>query len=407
MSALSLYTDLSKAARNARVTSPSYFANDVSELDYEVLRRMMMRDNVQMFQAGPRIEDDVILDHVSTAEEFGPNPTFSYTNPQILSHPIADWRYTHDHQMVTQQELELGQGGSPGQIVKNLMLSKEIRMVNSLVSKLKAQRFATPQTTQQEAQAGLSPYPLAAGVNEFVGTTDNGISTGYTTGTLQTQFHPGTTGDATEWTTFQGVSIAAKANWRNKVAAYTSQALGAGVQNVFAAFLEMWTMLKFKAPPVFSQYYQNEMFRRLVIATTRKGFLTYSSLLLAMGDNVRAQNMQDPAMVQPMFANIPVEHWDGLGAATWYSANANVTTGAVTTEGQAFNKGPRYYWLNFNFIKMIFHFANYFERTGWRMPGGDKPYTKVQDAQSWNNQWFISRRNHGVVLPVGAGFAAY
>lgn len=409
-SPLSLYTDLNRAVQNYYMSGPGDLQNDAAEFDFNVLKRMLGRDVSETVKSGPRLEDDLYLDSSSTAEEYLPNPTFSYQNPQMLTRANADWRFTHDHMMWTKHEFKLWQGSNRNQLLKEKMLVKKMRLVNSMLGKMKAQRFATPQTTTMEAQGGVSPYPLAAGVNEFVATTDNGLSTGYTTGTLQTQFHPGAFGDATEWTTFQGVSIASKANWRNKVVAYDSRQHGADKNNVFRAFREMWVRLGYKAPPVYSTYFSDETYNRMCIATTITGFLEYAQLVSTMGDNVKAQNAQDPAYVNPTFGGIPLEHWDGLQSATWYPAAANVTTTAVVTEGAsgAFNKGPRYYFYNFNGIRLIFEQDSYWDEEEPRKANGDQPYTYVVDVDSWNQQWFDSRRHSGVVMPLAAaGFPTY
>lgn len=407
-SALSTFTDLQRSVRSAYMTGPSVLLNDAQELDYDVLGRMLTRDVTEVIKSGPRLEDTLYLDTSSTAEEYLPNDSFSYVNPQMVVQSQADWRFTHDHMTWTKQEFGLWAGSNRNQLLKEKMLIKETRLANSLIGKLKAQRFAIPQTSLMEAQAGRSPASLACVANEFVATTDNGLSTGYTTGTLQTQFHPGTYGDATEWTTYQNVSIAAKANWRNKVAAYDTRQSGAQKNNILRAFRRMWALLSFKSPATMQRYFADETFRKLVIATTIVGWEEVIDLQTSMGDNVQAQNRNDFANLTPQFGGIPIERWDGLNTAQWYPSQADVTGGAVTTEGAAFNKGPRFHFYNFNFIKLVFHEENYFDKSEPRMAAGNQPYTFVCDVDTWNQMWCASRRHHGVVMPLAAaGFAAY
>jgi hypothetical protein len=80
----------------------------------------------------------------------------------------------------------------------------------------------------------------------------------------------------------------------------------------------------------------------------------------------------------------------GTATASYTESDNSGTTANVT--------GPRYYWINANYMKMAFHSKWYFKYLDVFSP--EKNRTKyILPIQTWFNLYVTSRRHHGIVYP--------
>jgi hypothetical protein len=98
-----------------------------------------------------------------------------------------------------------------------------------------------------------------------------------------------------------------------------------------------------------------------------------------------------------MYFGIPVVWHRGFDTATVY---ANTAGDDTVTEGEAASIGPRFYWLNSNFLFPVFHDEIYFSKDEPR-----QDYTNIDEyvmpVSTWMSTLCTSRARQGVVYPSG------
>ncbi len=271
---------------------------------------------------------------------------------------------------------------------------KEQRLWTSLLNGIEDALFAQPSTAEMEAQAGTKPYSIPCFLNE------------YTNGLFAED--DGTT----IWSTVEGIDPTVKTKWKPKQATYQydkpgTTAADSNSVGIMAAFDNMYLSVKFSAPPTRTEYFENDSLYRQFIACSKFGMTTYSQILRLQQDRFAAPSMQDPAFLKPTYGGIEVEYVAALDTAPLYapnSGNINVSEGTTHTEGggtDADFEGPRYYWVNANYMLPVFHSKRYMARHPV-MTHPNQPFTHVQPVDCWMNMICRSRQRQGIVSPATA-----
>jgi hypothetical protein len=175
---------------------------------------------------------------------------------------------------------------------------------------------------------------------------------------------------------------------------------------------EMYLKVQFKAPLTQRQYFEETNFQRQMILASRLGVNTYKRALRASNDMLVSP--QDSAYNTPTFSGIPVEYCSNLDdAAIFPAAGSSVTDSKSGRDGatlsttvtlsetaaNTIDKGPRFWFVNGQYLTPIFHSTRYMKKHDvMRHP--NQPFTWVQPVDCWWNLFCNSRQRHGIVAPV-------
>jgi len=379
-SALSTFTDFVDTTGPSFLTSAEDVVNEACKNNY--LMRRFMRGNgpSESVQGGSKIKDTIMFDESSTFQFYEPNETFAWQNPQVAENWEIDWRFCVDHMVFTDAEVELNMGGGLGrnarhQAYKRLKRIKEQRLWTSILNGMEDALFAQPSNAEQEAVTGTKPYSIPAFVNEEA----NGL---YTSG-------------SSNFTTVQQLSPATYSKWVPQQDTYSTAGVDVDT-NIIAAFDRMFLNVQFIPPPSHQEYFEDPSLNAMFIACSKRGQNIYAGLLRQSQDTFVTASRQDPAYMAPKFSGIDLVYAPSLDEYAGYPG--------LSTEGNATAKGPRYYFLNGNYMKYIFHQTRYmFQHPTMRHP--NQPFTSIVPVDSWYNFVCRSRQRQGIVSPTGTPYS--
>ncbi len=373
----------------AYLTSPEMVVNEAVKNNYLLRRFLRGKNPDEIIQGGSTIKDTILGDEQSTFQFYDPNETFTWENPQVLTNWEISWRFAVDHMSWTDQEIELNIGGGLSRatrhhMYKRMKYTKEQRVWTSLLNGLENQLFAVPRVANMETNTGKQPYSIPAFINEET----NGL------------FHSDEPTGETSWTTIEGINPATDSYWRPQQVTYSSAAAGL-VDNIIAAFDTMFLDVRFIPPPTHQEYFENASLNAQFIACSKRGQVEYTRLLRADQDTYVTVSRQDPAYQRPQYSGIDLEYVPLLDTAPLYEPDA--ASAAYVSEITTANvdSGPRYYWVNGNYLKPVFHTTRYmYKHKTMRHP--NQPFTTICPIDCWYNFIVRSRQRQGIVSPSGA-----
>ena len=440
------FLDFMEATGPVYLTGPDVLINEAVKRNY--LFGDLIREKNQAIQGGNEIRDVLMFDDARSFQFYQPNETFTYSNPQVMDTLKANWRFSMDHMTFTDAEVEL-QGGAgltadaTKAMYKNLKRSKEQRMVTSMVNGFEEALFKPTQGnfSDMESESGKQPFSIPALITEVCTQTelDGGGAAG-----LRGARPVGATG------TVLGIDPTTEDRWTNEVVFYDATgalAIGAdgvndgdgtrlfdgskktinptangtmpvndfAAQDVYSflgAFDEMYLRLQFRPPPTFEAYFENIVFNRQKILCSREGLNLYKQALRASND--RSFAPQDVAYNQPTYSGVPLTYVSELDTAAIHpSVTASSVTyrlndmdaltldtanGATEQAAKVLNPGPRFYFINGDYLTPVIHSNRYMEKHEvMRHP--NQPFTYVQITDCWYNIIANSRQRHGILAP--------
>jgi hypothetical protein len=344
-------------------------------------------------------------------------------------------------------------------VYKDLKRAKEQRMVTSMVNGYEDALFRPTQGTNfndMESATGKTPYSIPAFITENCVQTslDGGGAAGLRGGMPIT----GTTGEGGTPggnTTILGIAPGTNDRWTNEVVFYDAHAsLGINssgqigqdtasfnaakiVQDNTAAnsaidtnnlaindftavnvygflnsFDEMYLRLQFRPPATYEQYFENIVFNRQKILCSREGLNLYKQALRSENDRTFAP--QDVAYNAPTYSGVPLTYVAQLDSAKIFpKQNGNgthnfaaydgfdldATAGTTELATDVINPGPRYYFINGDYLTPVLHASRYMEKHP-TMQHPNQPFTHVQITDSWYNVVANSRQRHGIIAPM-------
>lgn len=390
-SALSTFTDFVASTGPSYLTSADQLVNEAVKNSYIMRRFLKGADKTFVIQGGSSIKDALILDEDSTFQQYQPNDTFTWRNPQVMSTATANWRFSVDHMSWTDQEVELNVGtGMTTEalrgIYKRLKREKEQRMWTSMINGWEDLLWRLPKNSEMESSSGLYPYSIPAFINE----RSNGLFT--------------FTGDT--FSTVEGIDPASKTRWVPQQTAlpsgidtsleaiggagYTTGALG--VSPLIAAFDEMFYKVRFETPPTKAEYFEDPKLYAQFITCSRKAINLYQQALRSYQDRFSGNgNPSDPAYLNPMYGGIELIYTAALDTAPLYGTGFTAETAGSLI-------GPRYYWINGQYLSPVFHTSRYMAKKD-PMVHPNQPFTTVVPVDCWWNLFARSRQRHGIIYP--------
>ena len=400
-SALSVFNDFATATGPAYITGPEQIVNEATKQNYLLRRYLRGKGPEEILQGGKTIKDTILFDEDSTFQYYQPNATFTWKNPQVLTEWAINRRFAVDHMSWTDAEIELNIGGGLSrsarhQAFKKLLRVKEQRLWTSLLNGMEDMLFATPNEAQMEDAAGTRPYSIPC----FI--TEDGLAP--------------RNADGTKWTgdKIQNISPTTQSKWRNQVEYYDHEARGfastdSREADLLSAFDKMYLSVRFEAPPTRQEYFESDNLYRQFIACSKKGILLYEQLMRSRQDRFAAPSMQDPAFLKPTYGGIELEYVASLDTAKLYAENdlsgnlaaengATLSTTDQTDGDEEGYAGPRYYWINANYITPVFHTKRYLTKHPV-LTHPNQPFTHVQPIDCWMNMVCRSRRRQGIIAP--------
>jgi hypothetical protein len=405
---MSTFSSFMNATGPSFLTGPEDVVNEAVKQTYILGRFLRGADMAATLQGGSDIRDSLMFDEQTTAQWYSPNATFTPTNPQVLVNWKAYWRFKADHMSWTDQEIELQvpegmTATARHQIYKRIKHLKEQRLWTSLLNSMENDLWRVPEAADMEAETGQVAYSLPAFLNDFT----NGL------------FYSGATPTGkTAWTVKQNINPATETRWKSQLALLPADSLepastnlfydsstpteaDSGDRNIIQTFDYAWMLTNFQAPPTKQEYFENNTLYKQFIACSFRGQGIYMDLLRASQDTYVTSGRQDPAFTNPSYAGIDVVRVAALNQALLYPAETLtdplVSEMPGTSVGEA--SGPRFYWINGNYIRPIFHSRRYMVK-GPVKDHRDQPFTKVQYVDVWMNVVARSLQRHALVSPV-------
>jgi hypothetical protein len=388
-SALSTFNDFVDTTGPSFLTSAEDVVNEACRNNYLLRRFLRGKGPDETVQGGTKIKDTLMFDESNSFQFYQPNDTFTWSNPQVLENWEIDWRFAVDHMAWTDQEIELNVGGGMGksarhQTFKKLKRTKEQRLWTSILNGMEDVLFAVPSPTTMEGggEAATNPYSIPAFVNECTSGAYQNDAAGLGTGFL----------------TVQNINSSTEAKWRPQQVRYTN-ATAAGSGDICQGMDEMFMGVQFTPPPSHQEYFETPSLNAQFIACSQKGQQTYVAQLRAQQDTFVTGSRQDPAYMRPQYAGIDLERVVALDTYAGYAGPAGDDTPATEGAVDGF-KGPRYYFINGNYMKSVFHSSRYmYSHPTMRHP--NQPFTTIMPVDSWYNFICRSRQRQGILSPTG------
>lgn len=385
------FNDFMEGTGPAYVSSATDVVNDAQKRTYS-FGWLLSGDiaNKKVIQGGSEIREKVFFEHGDTFAFHDPGETRTWQNPQKLVRLRVYWRFGEAHMSWNKQEVMLNDqakfGGASGRFQQyvDLRNQKERMMWTDKWAGMEEALWAEP-STLMENETGKIPFSIPAFINEDT----SGLFDPQDGGTVFTTIESidptdaalGRTGFVPQQRTYD-TAIVDQDDMFN-----TDSILGQSDL--------MFMDLRFEQPPTFKEYFENPQFNKFRIAASSAGRAAMQQGLRGANDQVVMGGKQDPAYPNPTFNGIPIMRVEELDTATLY------TTGSDTaSEGNASTtaRGPRFYWINTEYLYPVFHDEMYFSKQKPMMHPND-PDTFVCPVNTWYNVICTSRRRQGILSP--------
>jgi hypothetical protein len=388
------------------ITGPDGVINDAQAQKTYSFGAIMGGDRgmKKMLAGGSEVRFATFFETGSRTRFHQPGATQNWAQPQKLTHGRSQMRYLITDMAWTIQEImqneRITRGRDSDEVFHqfvDLKRQKEQMMWTDKWDFMENHVWSEPDFTEMETNAGGEFgkwYSIPAFINEY----DDGL------------YNSGGGSAGTAWTTIHGLdptsTVQGQTGYTHQTAVYSNEVVTLGdisrAGSLMGSFEKMWKKCHFEKPPTMGEYFSDPAYNNQQIFTSEAGQTAYNIMLRAFQDNFVIGTRQDPAYTDPSFNFIPVKYVNALQAATLYPNN---TTPDSATDNVAENgtvtgtkKGPRYYWINSNYLYPFFHEDMFFERQSVREHFND-PDTFVMPVRTWGNFKCTSRKRQGLISP--------
>ena len=453
------FNDFMQTTGPSYLTSADEVINEAAKHNYVFNGLFAGKGAERSIQGGREIRDVVMFETGSTYSHYKPNETFTWQMPQVTDTITQHWRFMIDHMSWTDAEVELNMSeglardGIKGQY-KHLKRVKEQRLWTSFLNGMEEDLFKPSAGNYSEMEGASGTLP--ASIFHFI-TERTNIEGGNTS--LTVDGDPRGTipiGTTSSSATVQGInpnsdsatiSLAdgSSTKWSNQISYYKSVSNAgpdvddtAGVNltptstaatdenmegssgtnvlvgGLFPAFDDMFYKVQYRAPNKYAEYFDDTGFQQQMILCSREGINAYKRALRVSNDRLMGVSAEDAGYLAPTYAGIPLTYVSQLDSAAQYptstggtqtsngnrNSNASILGTCTTETGSAVQDfGPRYYFINGEYLNMFFHARRYMvKHEVLRHP--NQPFTYVQPVDCWMNLFCRSRSRLGVIKPL-------
>lgn len=384
-STLDQFTTFWESTGSTYKTGLNDMVNEAVKNTYTFPRLQAAHSMEDMVQAGANIKDRIFFKVEDTTQRINPDEELSYVNNQTGVDWTVPWSILVAHTSWNKWELGLNTGQMSNEakihLFKDVRRQKFQNLYTSLHNRLDAEMWATPDSTKMEVASGnaQAPYSIPVFVNEHA----DGI--------------PLNSDASTAFTTVMGITPGAAnvdGKWKNQAETYTYDSSTAlATTPLFTGMSKLMTQCKFDRLPKNPEFSDKSTSPHF-IGTSLTGLTNYENALRVNQDEFRV-GRQDPDYPMPMFRGVPVDYIAELDTAALY---ANTGGTALVSESAADKTGPRYYFLNGEYLRSVFHSDSYFEMVPVITPE-KQPFNRVQLVDITNNLVCRSRQRQGILSP--------
>lgn len=380
-SPISVFNDLMRGTGPTIYTGVDEFINETVLRSYAIGKFMPEEDMGELIQGSPKIRDYIIAEEANTFVDFHPNAVFSWQNPQVQKDWEIEWRYSMDHMAWNDHELIHQMGDASRltakarfQVYKDVKKGKEVRLQTSIQNGLERALFAVPDATQMEAADGLKVFSLWALVNEET----NGLYPGFDT--------------------LQGIDPTEYDFWvPNQITYDYDNYLGTNARNgLYNAFDRMRIRMNWRRPPRAGSIAGERYNKNRFIMTGEEGLLLYEDALRKSNDFLRSGNGKDPSYEGAQYRGYEIMEFQQFDSSPVFAGGGGTTR---VTQMAADSPGPRFIWINAEYVRMVWHRERYFYAHEI-MQHPNQPGAWRKPIELWRNMFVRSRRKGtGIIYP--------
>lgn len=393
--ALSNFLDFVEGTTSTYVNGPMGLVMEAVKNTYWFGRLIQgQRSKKKMISGGANIRHSMVFQDSGSLETYLPGGNHIWNNPQRLKRIQVEWRYAMAHMSWVEQEIInneiVAYGDDEARFCEfvNIRNEKEAICWGSIWNGLENLLWQVPFPADMEDADGTEPNSIPMHINE--GTT--GL------------FNPIT---STAFTTKQGLAPGAASlagRYQPQTQTYTTTTVN-DPGNIVSAFDNIAEKLTFEQPPTMQQYWEDPRYNKQMIVTTRRGRAIYKQLLRASQDHFVA-GPQDPAYPDPQYFGIPIQRASTLEGLALYSNNAGTALlDEFTDAGGTAGRGPRFYFINAEYLYPVFHARRYFHKYEVTKHH-NVPDTWVLPIAIWFNTICTSYQRQGIVSPSGSVYTS-
>ncbi len=411
--ALNLFTEFVNITGPTYLTRPREVVNDAQKTNYGTLGYMLRGQGMaDVLQGGADIRDYIYLAAVRRARSYKPNQRQTYNNPQTGTTWRIDWRFFLTDMVWTDEEIILNAGGNMSreakfQAYKDLYWRKQQDLYTDQMNFFEELFWAAPNNAQMESASGQEMFSIPCFIHE------NDLQG--TAGGVQTAEHPleYLGGAAVTWSTIAGINpdvADGGENWANIVVQYGGTTTTApagflpGSQNNILYSLDVaYGATDFRPPPMFQEYFENPQHQQRPGPFIACSLIGKSRLMFVYRESKDVWiDAKDP-FFNPTYAGAPIVYIAQLDTAAIYdNDNQTALVTEITAAGggaaSAEKIGPRYYGIQPQYLRPVFHTDRYFTSLGV-MTDVDQPTTHVMPVNTYANLAPRSRNRHFLLSP--------
>lgn len=369
--------------------------NNVSRRSFIMGKLLRGSPASKVLQGGDKIQEVLYLNAARTYQQIGRNSDINRVNPQKDVLMSLDWRFAHDQLVWDEAEYMLQAGANPTKAkYKDMNYSKQQRTWESIIDGFETGLWYPPASTptetttydEMEGSNGWRWNSIPVFVNEQDGSTGG--------------FNDG-------WKTIEGVNLSTYPNWRCKKSTYDATDImdrdddGDGL---FDGLDDLSLETGYQRPGFKDEFFEpddhyiggkEKRSTPTILCTSKAG----------VKQIMRAHRLSNDSLITPQDAAYPLPKWNdiaiydvqALDDAALYR-NAADTAFVSETDATVNKPGPRYYMLNTNYLKVIFHSEKYF-----KMAEPIRLQNKIGmyaiDIEVWGNLLCTSLRHQGILSP--------
>ena len=348
---------------------------------------------------GSEIRASTFFETGEVTKHIQPGETRQWTQPQKLVHMTLRKRYRETHMAWTRQVIMDNEGMRQGNFQQyvNHRRHLEQMMQTDYWNFDENHVWSKPDYTEMETGNAVEGkfYSVPAFINEF---TNNLFNNSGTAGTPWTQIEGL---DPTSTTRGQNRFVHPTVGYSNAITNITGGVASiVGFSTILSAFEKAWMQVDWSKPPKSGEYFDDVSINNQTIFCSQAGQVAYS-IALRVGQDHYVAGPQDAAYNGPSFNGIPLFRSDKLQTAPIYPAGSITSiTNTVAENGTKaiYGGGPRYYFINSNFLFPFYDPDMFFERGEVRNHYND-PDTFAQPVFVWGNLMCTRRDVHCLVRP--------